>query len=49
MTRRKAEITRADLKLKWLHHIVLPAERVRGPMKPRTAHVVAGCHHGTVL
>jgi hypothetical protein len=42
MTHRKGEITGGDLKHKWPHHVVLPAEKVRDPIDRELIFCAAG-------
>jgi hypothetical protein len=42
MTPRKGEIPRSDLKRRWLHHVWLPAEKVRDPLNCEVIYCAAG-------
>ena len=49
MTRPKGEITRADLKRSYPHHVALPAEKLRDPVNRDVIFCAAGVLSATLL
>jgi hypothetical protein len=41
MIHRKGEITKADLRRRWSHHVVLPADKLRGLMSSEIVRTAA--------